>query len=87
MYCSNKQQRIEKPPKGVSIKAWLRSFLESGFVFGKIETKSATSPRARSRSVLHAKLSPLNIKALPEDVDVDLLILDVKKCERNQNPT
>ena len=87
MYRSNKRQRLEKFPKGVSIKTWLRAFQEDGFVLGKIETKIAKYPRARSWSVLQAKLLALKIKVLPKDVDVDVLIADVPKDERNRNPT
>ena len=87
MYRSNKRQRIEKFPKGVSIKTSLRSVQEAGFVLCKIETKTATSPRARSRSVLQAKLLALGIKALSKNADVYVLIADVPKGERNLNPT
>ena len=54
---------------------------------GDIETKTSMSPRARSRSVLQAKLLALDIKALPKDANVDVLIDNVPKGERNQNPT
>ena len=85
MYRSNKRQRIEKNPTGVSINTWLRVVQEAGFFLGKIETKTAKSPWARSRSVLQAKLLALEIKAIPKDADVDVLIADVPKGERNQN--
>ena len=87
MYRSKKIQRIEKFPKGVSIKTWLRAVQEAGFLLGKIETKTATSPRARSRSVLQVKVLAMEMKALPKDAYVDVLIADVPKGERNQNPT
>ena len=45
------------------------------------------SPRVRSRSVLQAKLLDLEIKALPKDANVDVLIADIPKGEQNQNPT
>ena len=86
MYHSNKQQQIEKVPKGVSIKTWLRAFQEAGYVLGKIETKTAMSLRARSRSVLQANLLALEIKAIPEDVDVSVLFADVPKGEPIRNP-
>ena len=54
---------------------------------GKIETQKVTSPRARSRSVLQAKLLALEIKALLNDANVDVLLADTPKCERNRNPT
>ena len=87
MYCSNKLKRIEKVPKGVSIKTCLREVQEARYVLVKIETKTATSPRARSRSVLQAKLLALEMKALPKDADVNVLIVDVPKGERNRNLT
>ena len=87
MYCSNKQQRIENPPKGVSIRTWLSSVQEYGYVLGKIETKTAMSPRARSWSVLQAKLLALKMKAHPKDSDFGFIISDVPKGERNRNPT
>ena len=87
MYCSNKRQRIEKSPKGVFIRTWLRSFQEAGYVLGKIETKTTTYPRARSRSVLQAKLAAMEMKAHPKDADVDVIIADLHKVERNRNPS
>ena len=86
MYRSNKRQRIEKVPKGVSISTWLRAVQEAGNFLVKIETNTATSPRARSRSILQDKLLALEIKALPKDADVDFLIADIPKGERNMNP-
>ena len=87
MYCSNKQQRIEKFPKGVSIRTWMRAFQESGYVLIEIETNTATSPRDRSRSFPHAKLASLEMKAHPKDVDFYVIIADLTKGERNRNPT
>ena len=59
----------------------MRAVQEAGFVLGKIDTKTATSPRARSRSILQARLLALEIKALPKDVNVDDLIADTPKGE------
>ena len=87
MYCLNKRERIEQVPKCVSIKTWLRAVQEAGYVSGKIETKTSMSPRARLQSVFQAKLLALDMKALPEDADVDVLIVYVSKSKRNQNPT
>ena len=87
MYLSNKRQRIEQVPNGVSLKTWVRSVQEAGFVLGEIKTKTATSLRARSRFVLQAKLLALEMKALPKDANVDVLIADVPKGERNRNLT
>ena len=87
MYRSKKRQKIEQVPNFVSLETWLRAVQESGFVLGEIETKTATSPRDRLRSVLQAKLLALEMKALPKDYNVDVLIADVPKGERNRNPT
>ena len=86
MYYSNKQQRIEIFPKGVSIRTWLRSVQEAGYVLGKIETKTATSPKARSSSVLQAKLLALEIKAHPKDANSYVIITDLPKCGQNRKP-
>ena len=59
---------------------------EAGFVLGKTKTKTAMSPRARSQSVLQAKLLALEIKALPKDTNVDVLLADTPKGEQNRNP-
>ena len=87
MACSKKRQRIEEVPDGVCLNTWVRAVQEAAFVLGKIETKKVTSPRARSRSVLQAQLLALEIKEPPTDTNVDVLIADTPKGERNQNPT
>ena len=87
MFRSNKQQRIEKSPKVVSIRIWLRSVQEDGCVLGKIETKTATTPRAKSRSILQTKLAALEMREHPKDVDVDVILADLPKGEQNINPT
>ena len=46
-----------------------------------------TSPRARSRSIILAKLLALEMKALPKNANVDCLLADTPKGERNRNPT
>ena len=66
---------------------WFRAVQEAEFVLGKIDTKKVTSPRARSWSVLQAKLLDLEIKALPKDANVDVLIANTLKGEQNRNPT
>ena len=43
--------------------------------------------KGKVRSVLQAKLLALEIKALPKDANVDALIADFPKVERNRNPT
>ena len=66
---------------------WPNEVQEARYVLGKIETKTATSPRSRSRSVLQAKLLALEIKTLPKDSNVDVLISDVPQGESNRNLT
>ena len=61
---------IEEVPHGVCLNTWVREVQEAAFFLGKIETKKVTSPRARSRYVLQAKLLALEIKALPKDAIV-----------------
>ena len=87
MFCSNKGQRIEKFLNGVSIRTCIRAVQETGYLLGKIKTKTATTPWARSRSVLQAKLAALEMKAHPKDTDVDVILADLPKGERNKNPT
>ena len=87
MCCYNKGQRIEKVLKGVSINTCLRAVQEAGYLLSKIETKTATTSWARSRSVLQAKLAALEMKAHPKDTDVDVILADLPKGERNKNPT
>ena len=59
MVRSKKRQRIEEVPHGVCLNTWLTAVQEAEFDLGKIETNKVTSPRARSRSVLQAKLLAL----------------------------
>ena len=59
---------------------------EAVFVLGKIDINKVTSPRARSRSILQAKLLALEMKALPKNANVKLLLADTPKGERNRNP-
>ena len=68
------------------IRTWLRAVQEAGYVLGKIETKTTTTPRARSRSIIQAKLASLEMKAHPKDADVDVILADLPKGERNKNP-
>ena len=87
MVHSKKKKRIEEVPHGVKVRTWLKSVQEAAFVLGKIETDKVTSPRARSRSIIRAKLLALEMKALPKNANVELLLADTPKVERNQNPT
>ena len=82
-----KRQRIKEVSDGVCLNTWARAVQEAVFVLGKIETKKVTSPRERSRSVLQAKLLALEIKALPKDANVDVLIANTPKGDRNKNTT
>ena len=70
------RQGTEEVTNGVCLNTWVRAVQEAAFVLGNIEIKKVTSPRARSRSVLQAKLLALEIKALPKDANVDVLIAD-----------
>ena len=87
MVCYKHRQRIEEVPYGVCLNTWVREVQEAAFVLGNIETKTATSPSTRSRSVLQAKLLDLEIKALPKDSNVDVLISGIPKSEQNRSPT
>ena len=87
MYRSNKRQRTEQVPDGMSLKTWVGAVQEAGFVLGNIETKTATSQTARSQYALQTKLLALENKALSKDANVDVLIADVPKGDWNRNPT
>ena len=84
---SKKKKRIEEVPQGIKVSTWLKAVQEAAFVLGQIETDAVTSPKARSRSILRAKLLALEIKALPKNANVDSLLADSPKGERNRNPT
>ena len=86
MVRSKKRNKIKEVPHGVHLNTWLTAVQEAAFVLGKIETNKVTSPRARSRSILQAKLLALEIKALPKNANVELLLADTPKGERNRNP-
>ena len=87
MVCSKNRHRIEERPHGVRLNNLLRAMQEAAFVLGKIDTKNFTSPRARSRSIIQPKLLALEIKTLPKDANVNVLLADTPKGERNQNTT
>ena len=87
MVRSKKKKRIEEVPHGIKLITWLTAVQESAFVLGKIETNKVTSPRARSRSIIQAKLLALEMKALPKNANVKLLLADTPKGERNRNLT
>ena len=85
MVRSKKRQSIEEVPHGVHLNNCLTEVQEAVFVLGNIETNKVTSPRARSRSILQAKLLALEIKALPKDANVNVLLANTPKGERNRN--
>ena len=85
MFSSSKCQRIEKVPQGISIITWLSSVEETGYVLVNIETKTATTPRAKSRSVLKSKLVNLEMRAHPKDVDIEEILADIPRGEHNRN--
>ena len=87
MVHSKKKNSIEEVPHGVKVSTWLKAVQEATFVLGKIETDVVTSPRARSRSIIRAKFLALEMKALPKNANVDCLLSDTPKGERNRNPT
>ena len=83
----NKKKRIEEVPHGVKFSTWLKEVQEAALVLGKIETNKVTSPRARSSSIIRAKLLALEMKALTNNANYDCLLADTPKGERNRNPT
>ena len=70
----------------MSIRTWLRSVQEYGYVLGNIETKTDTNPRAKSRSVLKSKLAALEIRAHPKNVDIEEILSGIPMGEQNINP-
>ena len=86
MFCSNNCQRIEKVHQCVSIGTWMSSVQEACYVLENIETKTATTPRARSRSVLKAKLAALEMRSHPKDADIEEILADIPRSEKNRKP-
>ena len=87
MVHSKKTNRIEEVPHGVKVSTWLTEIQEAAFVFGNLDTDKVTSPRARSRSIIQARLLALEMKALPKNKNVELLLANTPKGEQNRNPT
>ena len=83
---SKKKKRIEEVPQGIKVSTWLKAVQEAAFVLGQIETDAVSSPKAKSRSILRAKLLALEIKALPKNANIDSLLADSPKGERNRKP-
>ena len=79
--------KTSKLPQGVSIRAWLRVVQEAGYISGQIKTKTATTPRAKSRSVLNAKLAYLEMMAHPKNDNIEEILADILRGEQNRNPT
>ena len=65
----------------MSIRTWLRSVQEDGYVLGNIETNTTTTPRAKSRSVLKFKLAALEIRAHPKNADIEEILDDMTRGE------
>ena len=86
MFYSTKRQHIGKVSQGVSIRKWLREVQEAGYVLGNIETKTAATPRANSRSVLKAKLATLDMRAHIKNADIEEILADITRGEQNRNP-
>ena len=87
MFCSNKCQSIEIYSQGVSIRTWLRAVQLADRVLGKIETKTTTTPRAKSRSVLKSKVAALKMRSHPKDADIEEILADIPRGEQNRHPT
>ena len=87
MVHSKNNKRIEEVPHGVKVSTWMKVVQEAAFVLGKIETDVVTSPRARSRSIIRAKLLALEMKALLKNANFDCSLADTPKGERYRNPT
>ena len=87
MVCSKKRKSIDMSPMVcVSIHGWVKC-KRLRLSWARLRPKKVTPPRARSRSVLQAKLLELEIKALLKDANVDVLIANTPKGEQNRNPT
>ena len=84
---SNKCHCIEKVPQGMSTITWLRLVQDYGYVFVNIETKTATTPRAKSRSVLKFKLESLEMRAHPKDADIEKILVDIPSIDQNRHPS
>ena len=54
-------------------------------MLGRISSKTASSSRVKSRSVLKAKLSTLDIQSDPKKSDIYEILSDIPKGDINQN--
>ena len=71
----------------VSIRKWLVSVQEADYVLEKIETKTSTTPRDKSESVLKVKLAALEMRAHLKDKDIEEILADIPRGEQNRHPT
>ena len=83
---SNKRKHSKTFPQGVSIRTCLRSVQESGYFFKHIETKTDTTPRAKSRSFLKAELEALAIRAHMKNANIEEILSDIPRGLKNINP-
>ena len=70
----------------MSTSTWLRAVQEADYVLENIETKTSTTPRDKSWSVLKVKLAALEMRVNPRNVDVEDLLADIPRGERNRHP-
>ena len=71
----------------MSIRTCIRSVQESGYVLGKIETKTSPTPRENSRYVLKTRLAALDMRLHPKNADTEEILDDIPRGELNRNPT
>ena len=60
---------------------------EANYVLGNIETKTANIPWEYSWSVLKSKLEALKIRAHPKNADIEEILADIPRGEKNRKPT
>ena len=63
------------------------SVQESGYVLGQLDANTVSTSRVKSRSILKAKLTVLEIQAYINKADIDEILPDIPKGEINGNPT
>ena len=85
--CCNKHRRIEKVLPGVPIRKWVISVQEDGYLLGRLGSRTVSTPRVNSWSILKVKLAVLEIQADPNKADIYEILADIPKGDRNQNPT
>ena len=87
MVISNKNKSIKKLPQYIPIRTWLKEVQEAGYALGQIKTKTATTPRAKSRPFLKEIFSALEMRAHTKNSDIEEILSDITKGERNRKPT